>query len=203
MPGSASIWRASSRATARVTFFSCTPDGPCAPGSLPPCPASIAMISSRWPAPITSCSVFAGGVLLPRTAVAFSSCRATTGAGTGAGASMRVWVGTARRGGDKGVDGRVVGADTASMGTGLPGAGRFLPWISTISRSLPPSRSIRLLELAGAPRSNTMRRVSASGLPVRRFATRPFAAGALNCGDRRVPGRSSTSRSGLARVKSL
>ena len=47
MPGSASIATASARATARVTFFSRVPLAPIAPGSSPPCPASIAITTSR------------------------------------------------------------------------------------------------------------------------------------------------------------
>ena len=55
MPGVALTWRASSRATASTTSFSRLPVGPCAPGSWPPWPASMAMTSGRMPLRIGSC----------------------------------------------------------------------------------------------------------------------------------------------------
>ena len=47
MSGSLSIIALRRRAIASVTFFSRVPPRPCAPGSSPPCPASIATITSR------------------------------------------------------------------------------------------------------------------------------------------------------------
>ena len=221
----ASIWRPSSRAIARVTSFSRVPLGPTAPGSWPPCPASMAMTSGRMTA--AGCTGAGFGAVCCTTggcAVTGAGCRTGTGCGctvaTEAGggicagaaleplppaiceisrsvAALDARVGSAAAGGVAGAWSCLdTSAISAAIGSPPPPASSGH---STTSRAPPAEGSMRgRIATTAVARSKTMRVTPGSGWPLRTAFTRPAGAGSLNPLARRLPGKSITSRSGLA-----
>ena len=207
MPGVALTWRASSRAMARVTFFSRLPFGPMAPGSWPPWPASMAITSGRMPGCIgrrgagigsSTCGDAGTGsglpvamrVGTPVAIVVVATCVCAGAAGTSAAALAMSAIGSVALGS---------AAATAAADAASPSPGH-----SSTSRGPSADCSMRGLSTATLPaRSNTMRTVPGSGWPLRTAFTTPVAFGRLRPRRRRLAGKSTTRRSGLRRSISL
>ena len=204
---------------ARFTSFSRLPVGPIAPGSWPPWPASMATTSTRVPAGVArardegGAGVAAGGGSVGAGAASTGAlARPVAGVPAATVPSPEPGVRPSRMSSgdaveaEAGATGSAVVATAAACGSAeaigagtVPSPGQ---WIASRAPSAEGStRSGNAF--TGADSSKTMRRVPGTGWPVRTAATTPVGAGSFRLRAAWESGRSSTSRSGPARLRVL